>query len=43
MAVLIPRKQIEEQKDFTASLDIGGDLTVIIIYIISGIKSIRII
>ena len=28
MAVLIPRKQIEEQKDFTASLDIGGDLTV---------------
>jgi hypothetical protein len=28
MATLIPRKQIEEQKDFTASIDIGGDLTV---------------
>jgi hypothetical protein len=28
MAVLIPRKQIEEQKEFTSSLDIGGDLTV---------------
>jgi len=28
MATLIPRKQIEEQRDFTASIDIGGDLTV---------------
>ena len=28
MAVLIPRKQIEEQKDFTASLDVRQNLTV---------------
>jgi hypothetical protein len=28
MATLIPRKQIEEQREFTASVDIGGDLTV---------------
>jgi hypothetical protein len=28
MATLIPRKQIEEQQDFTASIVIGGDLTV---------------
>jgi hypothetical protein len=28
MATLIPRKQIEEQKEFTASVDIGGDLRV---------------
>ena len=28
MATLIPRKQIEEQRDFTASIDIGGNLSV---------------
>ena len=28
MATLIPRKQIEDQRDFTASVDIGGNLTV---------------